>query len=122
MNKGFTLIELLAILVILSIITLVAVPSVIRNNEHYKDKECEEFIETLTSAAEVYVETKDPNDRSQSGVQSVTVQHLQDLGLLNKNIINMCDENNKPLSNPENITINYQKIGNTYEYSVSGLD
>ena len=120
MNKGFTLIELLAILVILSVITLVAVPNVIRNNEHYKDKECEEFMETLTSAAEVYVETKDPKNRPQSG--SVNVQELQDLGLLNKNIINMCDENNKPLSNPEKIIINYNKIGKPhYDYSVSGL-
>ena len=43
MKKGFTLVELLAILVILGVITLVAVPSIITSNKKSKDQEYEKF-------------------------------------------------------------------------------
>ena len=57
MNKGFTLVELLAVLFILSVITIVAVPNVITTNEKSKEKDIAEFKKTVENAAEVYVET-----------------------------------------------------------------
>ena len=57
MNKGFTLVELLAVLFILSVITIVAVPNVITTNQKSKEKDIAEFKKTVENAAEVYVET-----------------------------------------------------------------
>lgn len=57
MNKGFTLVELLAVLFILSVITLVAVPNIVVSNEKSKENDFREFKKTVENAAEVYVET-----------------------------------------------------------------
>ncbi len=57
MNKGFTLVELLAVLTILSVITLVAVPNVITMNKKTRQNDIEQFKRTVENAAEVYVET-----------------------------------------------------------------
>ena len=57
MNKGFTLVELLAILFILGVMTIVAVPNVITTNKKSKENDIEQFKKTVENAAEVYVET-----------------------------------------------------------------
>lgn len=90
-NKGFTLIELLAILVILGVITLVAVPSMITTNQNSKNKDYEEFKQTVINAAEVYVEThpdKFPNIKTNGQTATVTLDDLVAVGLLNSNLTN----------------------------------
>lgn len=57
MNKGFTLVELLAVLFILSVMTIVAVPNIVTTNQQSKKNEIEQFKKTVENAAEVYVET-----------------------------------------------------------------
>lgn len=57
MNKGFTLVELLAVLFILGIMTIVAVPNVITTNKKSKENDIIQFKKTVENAAEVYVET-----------------------------------------------------------------
>ena len=54
-NKGFTLIELLAVLVILSIITMIALPSVASSMEKSKSKKLESNKKRAEVAAEMYV-------------------------------------------------------------------
>ena len=57
MKKGFTLVELLAILAILGAVILVSVPSIISTNKNSREKNYEQYQESIENAAEVYVET-----------------------------------------------------------------
>lgn len=54
-NKGFTLVELLAVLVILTAIMGIAIPSISSSLERSKDKQNESRYKILESAAELYV-------------------------------------------------------------------
>lgn len=102
MNKGFTLVELLAVLFILSVITVVAVPSVIMTNKKTKENDIKQYQKTVENAAEVYVETH---------LDLPQVQNLKNNGeqlcIQIKKLINN-DENgsagllNPNLKNPEN--------------------
>ncbi len=53
-NKGFTLIELLAVVVILSMISLVVVGSISSSLNRRSTKECEEQKELAKNAAKIY--------------------------------------------------------------------
>jgi len=54
-NKGFTLVEVLAVLVILSIIMAIAIPSITSSLERSKEKQDESKYKMLESFAEIYV-------------------------------------------------------------------
>ena len=54
-NKGFTLIELLAVLVILTAIMGIAIPTISSSLERNKAKQDQVKIKILTNAAELYV-------------------------------------------------------------------
>ena len=54
-NKGFTLVEVLAVLVILSAIMAIALPSITSSMERNKSKQDESKKEMLASFAEIYV-------------------------------------------------------------------
>ncbi len=54
-NKGFTLIELLAVLVILTAIMGIAIPSITSSMERTKEKQNDSKKKVLTSFAELYV-------------------------------------------------------------------
>lgn len=54
-NKGFTLVEVLAVLVILSAIMAIALPSITSSMERNKSKQDESKKEMLAAFAEIYV-------------------------------------------------------------------
>lgn len=56
-NKGFTLVELLAVLVILSIIVVIAVPTISSSLEKQKNKELEHKQEEVVSKVELKLDT-----------------------------------------------------------------
>ena len=56
-NKGFTLIELLAVVVILLIISVIAIPSISAAIERNKAKKNEAQIDVIETYAEIYYET-----------------------------------------------------------------
>lgn len=92
MKKGFTLVELLAVLVILGVITLVAVPNIMKTNENSRQKEIDEYKKTIENAAEIYVETH-PNNQGVIGLVNgeelcVEKDAILEYGLLNKNLRN----------------------------------
>lgn len=89
MKKGFTLVELLAVLVILGVITLVAVPNVIKTNQQSAEQNYEEFKKTIENAAEVYMETHiDKKPKNNADTVTVTVSDLKEYGFINRNLIN----------------------------------
>ena len=78
MNKqGFTLIELLGVIVVLTLIGLIAIPSIASTIERNKNKINEEKKEIICSAAEIYV-SKNKLD----GSRGVDIQTLLDDNLL----------------------------------------
>lgn len=54
-NKGFTLVELLAVLILVSVIMTIAIPSIGSSMSRAKKKENASSIKILESAAEFYV-------------------------------------------------------------------
>ena len=54
-QKGFTLIELIAVLVILTIIMSIAIPSISASIERSKEKQRNAKIKIMESAAEIYI-------------------------------------------------------------------
>lgn len=127
MNKGFTLVELLAVLTILSVITLVAVPNVITMNKKTRQNDIEQFKRTVENAAEVYVETHLDLEWVQE-LKNNNVSHCIDI----KDLIVDMDKSkgssllNPNLKNPENntavssltVSILVKKVDNelVYEY------
>lgn len=98
-NKGFTLIELLAVIILISVITLIAVPSIRYASKKIKAKEWKAKEEVIQVAAQEYgddnkeailyaTNVKYMTDSSNSNRQypciSVTVQTLLNNGYLTK--------------------------------------
>lgn len=54
MEKGFTLVELLAVLIIISIITLIATPAVLKSVEDSRNKSTEDSVKIILKEAEKY--------------------------------------------------------------------
>lgn len=53
-KKGFTLVEMLVVLMIISILLLIAIPNMTKNNEVANDKGCEATVKLLQSQVSVY--------------------------------------------------------------------
>lgn len=116
-NKGFTLIELLAVLVILSIIITIAIPSITSAVERNKQKVKDAKIKIIISHAENYASTyKNILKNDTSGNICINVKDLIDKGLLDDNDIKDMDENmlNGKITYKNNI-YTYSKGACTYE-------
>lgn len=98
-NKGFTLVELLAVMVILTVISLITVGGISASLEKRDIKECEEQQELAIGAAKIYFSLND--------VSSVTIGALKSA--------NYFKDNKKidRLSNSDTISLS----GNKYVYS-----
>ncbi len=86
-KKGFTLIELLGVLVVLSIILIVAVPSTIATLKRAGVKEYNAFLTNLYTATESYVELNRslfPQLDLVNGRVDIPAQTLLDQGLIKK--------------------------------------
>ncbi|MFK3937229.1 competence type IV pilus major pilin ComGC [Alkalihalobacillus sp. NPDC078783] len=53
-KKGFTLVEMLVVLMIISILLLIAIPNMTKNNEVANEKGCEATLKLLQSQVSVY--------------------------------------------------------------------
>lgn len=108
-KNGFTLIELIAVLVILTIIMSIAIPSISASIERSKDKQKNSKISIIESAAELYA--TDRRGQISSSSCYIKLDQIQSSGLLDaEEIIN-------PVTN-ENFTgcVLYNKTAGTYEY------
>lgn len=90
MKKGFTLIEMLGILIILSVIILVSLPSIIQTNRNTKQSEIDENKKTIFMAAETYIELdKDASaNLKKNKYYYVKLTTLVTEGLLSSNLKN----------------------------------
>ncbi len=85
MKKGFTLVELLAVIALLSIIILIAVPSITKLRQSAVEKERENQIKEIESAAVFYVQDE-IIEISEDTTISVTVKMLIDTGYVKANV------------------------------------
>ncbi|MGP4080911.1 competence type IV pilus major pilin ComGC [Pseudalkalibacillus sp. R45] len=53
-ENGFTLIEMLIVILIISILLLIAVPNMTKNNDVVKDKSCEATVQLVQSQVAAY--------------------------------------------------------------------
>ena len=114
MQKGFTLVELLAILVVLGIITIIAVPNVIKTNQKSVENDYNEFKKTVENAAEIYVETH-PDIKEKIGTDGfqISIIDLKEAGLINENLINPKNNN----GNIENAIVIVKREEDTLIYT-----
>lgn len=104
-KKGFTLIELLAVIVVLGVVLLLAMPSILDSINASRDSSYKILIGNIKTAAETYYqecEYGDLSDKNKYGVYActiingntinITIEDLANTGILK---VSESDENNK---------------------------
>lgn len=89
MRNGFTLVELLAIIVLLGIIIVVAVPSLIQSNKIADENNKDDLASLVNNACKSYVQLSPDADKLLNGeVSNITVKlsDLRDSGYLKDNL------------------------------------
>ena len=114
-KKGFTLVELLAVIVILSLILVIAVPSVNKYIKQSKEKAYNTQISTIIEAAQAYASTNPellPNRENIS--VKITLGQLKSAGLIKEEVKNPNDDKYFD----DALTIKIKKNKENYIYEV----
>lgn len=53
-ENGFTLIEMLVVMLVISILLLIMIPNLLKNNEAINGRGCEAYVKTVQAQVEVY--------------------------------------------------------------------
>lgn len=111
-NKGFSLIELLVVLVILSAIISIAIPSITSAVERNKQKTNDKKIEIIISQAEEYASIyKNKIKRDEDNNFCINISSIIEVGLLTQNDI--IDTDNNSLDG----SVKYNNNTKTYSYN-----
>ena len=114
-KKGFTLVELLAVIVILSLILVIAVPSVNRYIKQSKEKAYNTQISTIIEAAQAYASANSGLlPRKEEFVVKITLGQLKSSGLIKEEVKNPNDDKYFD----DALTIEIKKKGETYNYDI----
>ena len=114
-KKGFTLLELLAVIVILSLILVIAVPSVNRYIKQSKEKAYNTQISTIIEAAQAYASANSGLlPRKEEFVVKITLGQLKSSGLIKEEVKNPNDDKYFD----DALTIEIKKKGETYTYDI----
>ena len=108
-QKGFTLIELIAVLVILTIIMSIAIPSISASIERSKEKQRNAKIKIMESAAEIYIV-----DRKSLITSSSCYVKIDEL--ISSTLINADDKIDPTTNSDFGGCILYNKLEGTYSY------
>lgn len=120
-KKGFTLIELLAVIVVLGVVLLLAMPSILDSINASRDSSYKILIGNIKTAAETYYqecEYGDLSDKNKYGdyacaidnnTINITIEDLANTGILK---VSESDENNKlVVLDPRDTTKNLNSCG-----------
>lgn len=108
-QRGFTLIELIAVLVILTIIMSIAIPSISASIERSKEKQRNAKIKIMESAAEIYIV-----DRKSLITSSSCYVKIDEL--ISSTLINVDDKIDPTTNSDFGGCILYNKLEGTYSY------
>ena len=108
-QRGFTLIELIAVLVILTIIRSIAIPSISASIERSKEKQRNAKIKIMESAAEIYIV-----DRKSLITSSSCYVKIDEL--ISSTLINADDKIDPTTNSDFGGCILYNKLEGTYSY------
>lgn len=119
-NKAFTLAEMLAVIIILSVIALVTIPTVSTTLKNSKEQTCIIQYENILSAAKVWGSENILQLPAEGESIEITLEDLQELGYIDDNIENPVTKQIIGL----NTTIKISKeIGSKkYNYEFIGVD
>ena len=120
-KNGFTLIEMTAVVLILSLLTILAVPTIEKKISNTKNKVCNTVITSIESAASNYTYLYTgivDNEITNKGYFEIELFDLQREGLLKVDIKN--PYTNEIISNTNKVKIT--KEGNVYSYTYMGDD
>ena len=114
-KKGFTLVELLAVIIILSLVLVIAVPSVNRYIKQSKEKAYNTQISTIIEAAQAYASANSGLlPRKEEFVVKITLGQLKSSGLIKEEVKNPNDDKYFD----DALTIEIKKKGETYNYDI----
>lgn len=116
-NRGFTLVEVIGVIIILSLIMIVAVPSLTRTLKRNEQKKYDTYLDNVKLAAENhFVRTILPSGDIEYPYE-FTLGDLIDNGYITEVITNPSN-NNKKLSRDTKISIN-KEVDGTFSYDVT---
>ena len=114
-KKGFTLVELLAVIIILSLVLVIAVPSVNKYIKQSKEKAYNTQISTIIEAVQAYASANSGLlPRKEEFVVKITLGQLKSSGLIKKEVKNPNDDKYFD----DALTIEIKKKGETYTYDI----
>ena len=114
-KKGFTLVELLAVIIILSLVLVIAVPSVNKYIKQSKEKAYNTQISTIIEAAQAYASANSGLlPRKEEFVVKITLGQLKSSGLIKEEVKNPNDDKYFD----DALTIEIKKKGETYTYDI----
>lgn len=87
-NKAFTLAEMLAVIIILSVIALVTIPTVSKTLKNSREQTCLIQYENILNAAKVWGSENILELPAQGEYIEITLEKLQELGYIDENIEN----------------------------------
>ncbi|MBQ9011282.1 MAG: prepilin-type N-terminal cleavage/methylation domain-containing protein [Bacilli bacterium] len=110
MQKGFTLVELLAVVTLLGIIILVAVPSVIRSNQLSEENSKKELNNDIVLACESYVAVTYNNINDIPSGATISIEDLVKEGYLSQEYLSEAIDKKASVS----ISVSSGKVVCTY--------
>lgn len=114
-NKGFTLVEVIGVVLILSLVLIISVPSLTRTLKKNEQKKYNAYLDNIVLASENYFVRKVLKEESVDSY-TITLGDLIDEGYIKEVVVN--PSNDKKLSRDTQINIT-KKVDNTYNYEVS---
>lgn len=120
MKKGFTLVELLAVILLISLFSILTFNSIVKKSNELKEESNNKYSEVIKSSAKMYVDSnQDIKLKIKSGQTiKISYKQLQDLGYLTINLNDL----SKNRINPNNkcVQVSYQNY--SYLYTLTNCD
>ena len=95
MKKGFTLVELLAVIVIISLLSVLAYDSILKKGNELKDLSNARYQELLKTSTKMYVNAKSDVQMKLKAGQTIKISYkeLQEAGYLSEDLKNLNNSN-----------------------------